>query len=219
MKVIRKGVFLMSKYTTEVRWICEMKSGMTPDELNVASVDEIIEAARPNIFNFSWDYYNQEWKDRIETFFLMYYYTREIAFETYALWRLKVQTRLSEIMDKYNIMIDTIEKTRDVYGNLHYSDLFNNIDMVSTGESEGTGHSEDKYSDTPQGQLSGVNEETYLTDYRKIENGSESASTATEKGYRGNKTKAELMTGETVDALDIVSRIVEEFSDLFFGLW
>lgn len=209
----------MSKYTTEVRWICESKSGMTIDELNVASVDEIIEAARPNIFNFTWNYYNAEWKAKIESYILKYYYTREIAFETFGLWKLKLETRLSEIMDKYNIMIDMIEKTRGEDDQLHYEALLNNIDVESTGNTEATGNSEDLYSDTPQGQLSGVNEQTYLTDYRKINNASGSESTATEKGYRGTKTKAELMRSADLDALDVVSRIAEEFSDLFFGLW
>ncbi len=209
----------MSKYTTEVRWICESKSGMTLDELAVADVDEIIEAARPNIFNFSWPAYNDDWKEAIETFFLNYYYTKEIGFETFGLWKQKVKVRLFEIIDKYNIAIDMIEQTRDTDDKLHFEQLLYNIDVESYGKTEADGHSEDLYSDTPQGQLSGVNTGTYLTDYRKINNDSGSETTATEKGYRGSKTKAELLNSSDVDALDVLSRIVREFDDLFMKIW
>lgn len=209
----------MSKYTTEVRWLCESKSGFTEEELQNKSVDEIIDAARPNIFTFNWPAYNSDWQEAIEKFILKYYYTREIGLETVGLWKLKLQIRLEEIADKYNTIIDMIEQTRDDNNRLHVDRLLYNIDVATYGKTEGTGESKDKFSDTPQGTLANVESGTYLTDYRNIETGSEQETNATEKGYRGSKTKAELLTDASLDVLDVLNRIAAECSDLFFKLW
>lgn len=209
----------MSKYTTEVRWICESKSGFTEEELQSKSVDEIIAAARTNIFTFNWPAYNSDWKEAIEEFILKYYYTREIGLETVGLWKLKLEVRLYEISDKYNTIIEMIEATRDEDNKLHVDQLLYNVDVTSYGKTEGSGGSEDKFSDTPQGSLANVENGTYLTDYRNIETENEQETNATEKGYRGSKTRAELLTNSNLDALDVLSRIAEECSDLFFKLW
>lgn len=209
----------MSKYTTEVRWICESKSGFTDSELREKSVSEIIEAARPNIFTFAWPAYNDEWKEQIERFILKYYYTREIGLETFALWQLKLEVRLEEVADKYNTIIAMIEETRDQDEHLHIDNLLYNVDMKTYGKTEGAGESKDKFSDTPQGTLANVESGTYLTDYRNIETGTEQETNATEKGYRGSKTKAELLTNNNLDALYVLNRIADECSDLFFKLW
>lgn len=209
----------MSKYTTEVRYICESKSGFTPDEIQEKTVDEIIAAARTNIFTFYWPAYNTDWKEQIEKFILKYYYTREIGFETVGLWKLKLEVRLEEIADKYNTIIDVIEQTRDENNKLHIEKMLYNIDVESYGKTEGSGGSKDKFSDTPQGTLSNVETGTYLTDYRAIETENAQETTATEKGYRGSKTKAELLKDDNLDVLDILNRIARECDDLFFKLW
>ena len=209
----------MSKYTTEVRWICESKSGFTEEELKTKTVDEIISAARTHIVTFNWPAYNSDWKEAIEEFILKYYYTREIGLETVGLWKLKLEVRLYEIADKYNTIIDMIEATRDDDEALHISQLLYNIDTATYGKTEGSGESKDKFSDTPQGTLANVESGTYLTDNRNIETGTEQETNATEKGYRGTKTKAELLTDSNLDALDVLNRIAAECSDLFFKLW
>ena len=209
----------MSRYTTEVRWIMESKSGLTEEELKTASVDDIISAARDN-FVLSWPAYNDTWKDLIESFIYKYYYTREIGFETVGLWKLKLETRLSEIADKYGVIIDAIENTYDSETQKYnMTKLLYNIDVEMYGKTETSGESKDKYSDTPQGSLTNVENDTYLTDYRNIESGGEQETTSTEKGYRGNKTIAELLNDERLDMLDVCNRIADECSDLFFGLW
>ena len=100
----------MSKYTTEVRWICESKSGFTEEELKTKTVDQIIAAARTQIFNFSWDSYNDTWKEAIEKFILKYYYTREIGLETVGLWQLKLSVRLDEIGQRIPELLDAVQQ-------------------------------------------------------------------------------------------------------------
>ena len=209
----------MSRYTTEVRWSMESKSGYDPEVLKTKTVDEIIEAARAN-FVLAWPAYNAAWKTAIEHFIYKYYYTREIGLETVGLWRLKLETRLTEISDKYNIIIAEIEKTYDSETESYdMTKLLYNVDMATYGKTETDGESKDKFSDTPQGTLANVESGTYLTDYRNIKSEGTQETNATEKGYRGSKTIAELLNDTSLDMLDVCNRMADECSDLFFGLW
>ena len=49
----------MSNYTSQLRYICEVQSGFTPAELNEKTIDEIITAAQPKIFNFRYPIYDE----------------------------------------------------------------------------------------------------------------------------------------------------------------
>lgn len=91
----------MSKYTTEVRFICEQQSGLM-ESVGYADVGEVIEKARPRIFDFPYPIFDQNYKPVLESKILMHYYTREISEETYGLWKLRLRTKLNEIMPYYN---------------------------------------------------------------------------------------------------------------------
>lgn len=91
----------MSKYTTEVRFICENSAGLTESE-GENNVEDIIEKARLKIFNFNFPIYDEEYRSVLETKILKHYYTREIGFETVGLWKLWLNKRLNEIMPYYN---------------------------------------------------------------------------------------------------------------------
>lgn len=91
----------MSKYTTEVRFICEQQSGLM-ESLGYNDVGEIIEKARLKIFDFPYPIFDQNYKPVLESKILMHYYTREISEETYGLWKLRLRTKLNEIMPYYN---------------------------------------------------------------------------------------------------------------------
>lgn len=91
----------MSKYTTEVRFICEEKAGLE-ESVGYDNVLGIIEKARPKIFDFSYPIFNENYRPVLETKILMHYYTREICEETVGLWKLRLRSRLNEIMPYYN---------------------------------------------------------------------------------------------------------------------
>ena len=91
----------MSKYTTEVRYICEKAAGYDESK-GYADVDSIISESIPKIFNFAFPIFDDSYKDVICTKILRHYYTREIGFETVGLWKLKLETLLNEIMPYYN---------------------------------------------------------------------------------------------------------------------
>lgn len=91
----------MSKYTTEVRFICETAAGLDTSQ-GYISVNKIIEKALPSVFDFSFPIFDEKYRSVLETKILKHYYTREIGLESVGLWKLKLETKLNEIMPFYN---------------------------------------------------------------------------------------------------------------------
>lgn len=96
----------MSKYTTEVRYICEKAAGLEESK-GYSDVDEIISDAIPSVFSYDFPIFDENYRNVICTKILRHYYTREIGFETVGLWKLKMQTKLNEIMPYYNQLYES----------------------------------------------------------------------------------------------------------------
>lgn len=91
----------MSKFTTEVRFICETLAGRT-ESAGGDSINSIINTAAPLLFNFDFPIFDESYRLPLETKILRHYYTREICEETVGLWKLRLQDRLNMIMPYYN---------------------------------------------------------------------------------------------------------------------
>lgn len=91
----------MSKYTTELRFICETAAGLSESK-GFNNVDGIIEAARKKIFDFEYPIFDEDYRQTLETKILKHFYTREIGSETVGRWRLWLDATMNEIMPFYN---------------------------------------------------------------------------------------------------------------------
>lgn len=92
----------MSKYTTEVRFICEQYAGRT-EQGEYTDIDEVVEQAYPKIFDVdNIPVYVEAHKPLLLKKILLHYYQREIGFETVGLWKHYLNTKLKEIMPYYN---------------------------------------------------------------------------------------------------------------------
>ena len=158
----------MSKYTTEVRFICEQVSGLQESK-GYDDTEEIIEAARPHIFDFDYPFFDPAYKPILERKILDHYYTREIAYETYGLWKQKLRAKMREIMPYYNKLYESelIE-----FNPLYTEDIRVDGNRISNGETGGQdvgvaggtdtradnrkNNTWDLYSDTPQGAVNGI---------------------------------------------------------------
>ena len=123
----------MSKYTTELRFICETHAGLS-DSKGFNDVDTIIASAIPYIFNFSFPIFDEDYREVLETKILRHYYTREIGFETYGLWKLKLETKLNEIMPYYNKLYES---------ELLKYDPLRDVDMMTQHTGQKTGERTD----------------------------------------------------------------------------
>lgn len=197
----------MSKYTTEVRYICEHLSGLDESK-GYHDVATIIANSRNKIFDFPYPIFDENYRSVLETKILKHFYTREIGDETVGLWKLRLDTKLNEIMPYYNklyeselISFDPLRTTdmqtnnarnsevgKNMGENINDTNLTSNSTQtdnrnINTANSNGTSKTEGRglsdsgathdgvnrnlYSETPQGSLTGVDEESYLTDARK----------------------------------------------------
>ena len=91
----------MSWYTTELRYICENAAGFNESQ-DRPKINEIIEAARPKIFDFDYPIFDEEYRPVLETKILRHYYMREICSETVASWKFYLENMMNEIMPYYN---------------------------------------------------------------------------------------------------------------------
>lgn len=235
----------MAKYTTQVRTICETLLGMEERE-GYHNVNEIVSRVRGKIFDFEYPIFDENYRSVLETKILKHYYTREIGAETMGLWKLWLDTKLNEIMPYYNQLYETVMiKFNPLYDTDYYRE--GNRHGVLDGKVEQNGSNADntetngkqtvRYSDTPQGGLSGIQNNTYLTNVTITDNDNVSEST----GSFSNSNKTDNITTEDYlehvygkvsntaytkiiadlrkNILNIDMQIIGDLSDLFFNLW
>lgn len=311
----------MSKYTTEVRFICESKSGLE-NSSGADNVDEVIAGAWNKIFTSKAPFFDESYRSVLCQKILKHYYLREICCETVGIWKLWMNERLETIMPYYNQLYkselikfeplndvnltrkhdrtvdgteerngetsDTANGTREITNNgtknttnngtrevTGTNDTKETVTSDTTTSAESNETKRDLYSDTPQGAITGLENENYLTNARKItdnvtSSGSEDTGTTrnidndyTENDTTNNtentttnntenmttndtKTGTNKVTGtsnttedylETLIGkqgsgtyskmlmefrdtfLNIDMMVIDEFKDLFFGLW
>lgn len=239
----------MSNYTTEVRFICEYEAGLDKSK-GYNDVNSIIASARPKIFNFSYPIFDNNYKSVIETKILKHFYTREIGFETVGLWKLKLDTKMNEIMPYYNKLYESeliefdpmkdFDYTREIDRTTENDGTVRNAGQTSNhSETETENTHYDKFSDTPQGGLSGLDNDTYLTNARKITddggnevNGSTSSDftqtndlTTTEdyleklSGKHGSASYSQLLQDYRRTLLNIDMQVINDLDELFMQLW
>jgi len=279
----------MSKYTTEVRFICESKSGL---EVSGGSgdVDNIIASSWNKVFTTKAPFFDESYRSVLCQKILKHYYLREICCETVGIWVLWMNERLETIMPYYNQLYEselikfeplndvnltrthdrTIDGTEERNGetsdtNKSTREITGTNDTKETGTNGTTSSAEsdetkrDLYSDTPQGAITGLENENYLTNARKItdnvtSSGSEDTNTTrtidndytenmtangtktgTNKvtetsnttedyletliGKQGSSTYSKMLMEFRDTFLNIDMMVIDEFKDLFFGLW
>jgi hypothetical protein len=255
----------MSKYTTEVRFICESKAGLS-ESTGSDNVDDIVSKSWDKIFTSKAIFFDESYRAILCQKILKHYYLREIGSETVGIWKLWMNTRLEEIMPFYNQLYKSaliefnplydvdLKRTHNRKIDSSKQDT-GTSQSVSSGEINASGTSsgssnntkKDLYSDTPQGAITGLENENYLTNARKVtDTGStsnENSSTGTNKttvnddtsntgtansledyvenvsGKQGSESYSSMLLKFRETFLNIDMQVIEEFSDLFMGLW
>ena len=90
----------MSKYTTEVRFICETASKLT-ESTGFNSVEDVLDKSWNKIFS-DFPIFDEEYRAELCKKILRHYYTREICCETVGRWKLFLSDKMKNIMPYYN---------------------------------------------------------------------------------------------------------------------
>lgn len=236
----------MSKYTTEVRYICEQKAGLE-ESVGFNNINSVLDNSWDKIFTTNWEIFDESYRKILCEKILRSYYTREICAETVGLWQLWLDSTLCEIMPMYNQLYKT---TIYEFNPLYNTDMTTTFTKTVTGNdsktttgdnskwnevsnynkntktddytvkdssktestSKGNTNSEssnndtfaetNKFNDTPQGGVNGIESGNYLTDIRMISrtgtttNSSDENSTSS---LNGTYTNENLNNGTTVN--------------------
>lgn len=247
----------MSNYTTEVRFICESLFP-TNESKGFNDIETVLKKVHSKIFNFDYPIFDESYRSTLEIMILRHFYTREIGFETVGLWKLKLADKMNVIMPYYNKWYES--ELLD-FNPLWDTDFTRKGNITDTNKSteNGTSNSKttdngkvtnsnankmtSKYSDTPQGSIQSLEDDTYLTNATITNNNGSSTDTTenTNVNNATNETKREANNLneylETVQGnrgvfdngtmlqhyrdtfTNINKMVLDELEDLFMLLW
>ncbi len=187
----------MSKYTTEVRFICESNAGLTESE-GFNNINQIIVNSAPQIFNFDFPIFDEDYRLPLEVKILRHYYTREICEETVGLWKLRLQDRLNMIMPYYNQLYQSLDYE---FNPFHDVDL--DISRRTSGEMEGqTNDNIDRteHTDTENENVrDSGSERTGLNERDTTDNGTRTSANQEAVTNAGNESSRRHNTGSSDD--------------------
>lgn len=169
----------------------ELLKMLTNDE-HPSNLNELITKAKAHIFDFDYSI-KQEVKADFETMFVRHFLNRRIGFETYAMWKNYLITKLYEIIPKYNLMLNALDdwdiflaekevRTQETNtASIAHTDTESASNQSNIGSNQTASVSSDKvdqrFSDTPQNKLTDIQNGTYLSSYQLTQTDS-TASTA-----------------------------------------
>lgn len=197
----------MSKYTTEVRFICENSAGLSESE-GADNIDSILDKCWNKVFNFDFPIFDENYRQVLCRKILKHYYTREIAHETVGRWKLALNAKLNEIMPYYNQLYKSellefnpfydVDLTRSREGSGTSNKTSNNTETnsgTSKNVSSGSGTSNtdtlNRFSDTPQNSMDtqGIADSVPLTTVTKVNEDNTTTNESTDTLTRNdNKT-------------------------------
>lgn len=206
----------MAKYTTQIRTLLD--NGY-------------------DLFDFTYPIFDENYRSVLEQNIINHYMFREIGFETVAMFKHYLKSRMQLIMPLYNRYYETeFLITKDDYMiNLDNTttrtvstDQTSEQDSSSTGSGTGTGKT--VFSDTPQARLQG---EDYATSLTETDDTSTSTQSGTSTGklntieeyqerFLGNASmryNADILQEWRDTWLNIDKMIIDELQDLFMNIY
>lgn len=212
----------MSKYTTEVRFICENSAGLSESE-GANNVDSVLDKCWNKIFNFDFPIFDEKYRQVLCRKILKHYYTREIAHETVGRWKLALNAKLNEIMPYYNQLYKSellefnpfydVDLTRSGEGSDTSKKTSNNTE-TNSGTSENVSSSSEsnntntlnRFSDTPQNSMDtqGIADSVPLTTVTKVNEDN----TATNKSTDSLK-RSDSKTGNGTENINNTNKYIE----------
>lgn len=155
------------------------------------------------IFDFYYPLSSHINKDEFEIMILNKFIRRRIGYETFTAFQIALEVKLNEILPNYNKLFDMLDGW----------DLLNSGERVETitkeeGKSDitnsSTNSNDNRYSDTPQGHLTEVQEGTYLSDYTYNTGNSNSNTLGND-----SRNKNETITRTPADKIKIYKEFIE----------
>lgn len=236
----------MSKYTTQVRFICETIANLT-ESTGFNDIEDVLNKSWNKIFS-DFPIFDENYRAELCKKILRHYYTREICCETLGRWKLFLSDKMKNIMPYYNQLYQSellkiqplVSVDRSIKHEGRGSETkttTRNATNTNSSRTDGSTDTWSYYSDTPQGGINGLDSNDYLTnathnrgtdgtnstlngatsDNEAGEGSREDMYVDTVLGYEGNQSEMLLKFRETFLNIDMM--IIDELKDLFFTLY
>lgn len=183
---------MASKYTQQLQDIlCDLE-GLTTLQKVVTPTQNIIDNGIQYFFNFNHNWYCDlnETKQDFYQKFLYHYYSREIAFETFGMFRTKLADKINMQMETYSKIFNEYSKNMNLLDNVYMDSTHKDITQILNKLKQDTNRN--------QTNDSTVNNETINSDNPQVTISHDYASSmtrgenkATNKNVESNNTKAE----------------------------
>ena len=222
----------MAKYTTTIKNYLTSKLMIDNPNEDVDSwgYAKIIEQGMKYIFDFDYPIFDEAYRTVLQTKILKNYYMREIAHETFGLFKMRLDNQLNISMEYFNQLYESakiqIEPLND------YSikeELDRNGSQSGTVKDDGKSSSNGKeiFYQYPQTELSGNKD--YATTMTKNEDSINTNNTNTKdlkttdnyiKNILGNKLpQSDLLEKYRKTFINIDEQVINSLDNLFFMLW
>lgn len=235
----------MSKYTTQLRYICESLIGLK-QSTEYQSVDAVIQQACPLLFSFDYPIFREEYRRPLEEKIVRHFYLREIGLETVGLFRLKLQEKMQVIMPYYNKFYEselldfdplhTVDRWET--GNAKRKEVGDRDIVTDQTRNDTVDNSTvNKNLDTPQNNINLLLSENYLTaaSTSVLDGSSSSRGNNTTKdnntvngedsydrhtvGKEGSASFSSLLEEYRKTFLNVDQMVFQELEELFLQLW
>ena len=190
-------------------------------------IKDLAAAGRSEIFDFEYPLSSHVDKEDFEVLILNHFLMRRIGYDTLNAFKIALNVKLNEIMPIYNKMFDMLDGWNIFNDGEEVSRTVSDAGSNSLNNITSTSNISDRrYSDTPQQQLTNVQNGTYITDYNyDTDTGSVSSSAAgsdtrytIETITRTPSDKMKLYKEFIENKKSIYTMIFEDLDVLFYGL-
>lgn len=203
------------------------------DAEDKTKIEDLASAGRTTVFNFNYPLSNKVNKAEFEEMILNHFLMRRLGYETYTAWHIALKTKLNEIMPIYNKMFDALEgwelfkdgemitRTTNTT-NSDNTTASNEITTNTNSNSNGVNTSDQRFSDTPQNEISDVKNGKYVTNYTYNEdnisdtNTTNTTTTGTnESESNGNRNETEVITRSPYDKMNLYKQYIESVRSIY----
>lgn len=188
------------------------------------SIHELAKMASTKIFNFKYPLSNNVEKSEFEEMILNNFINRRIGFESFTLFQIKLKTKLNAIMPAYNKMFDvlpswnifndgSVETKNSTDNRTMNSNTSNNL----TNESTTSSTEDNRFSELPENMITNVQNGSYLTDYRYVQNSANDNSTSngtSENTTTDNNTYDETLKRDVSNKIDVYTKFIENKNNI-----
>lgn len=208
-------------------------------EIEKTKISELAKNGRNEFFDFDYPLTDKINKEDFEIMILNNYMMRRIGYETLTAFKLALNVKLNSIMPIYNKLFDNLDgwKIFDD-GEIIERDLSrgetttDRVTSTLNSTNNATIRDDNRYSDTPQGRLSDIENGSYMSEYTLNQNTSNSSSNSSQNSSEnGSKSgnESETITRTPANKIEIYKQfqneiksiyqlIFDELDDLFYSL-